>query len=296
MPIGLITYQDASRREDLIDVVTNVSPSETPLLSGLPMGSPAMQTKHEYTTDTFTTYSDNAQVEAYSFSATDLTQPARQLNICQIFIQPIQVSETEIAVKGVVEPYSYQLQKNLIQHATDIELAFMAGSTASGSSGVARRLAGILNAVTTNATALASGTSLSFAQFQNLMQLIWAQTSKVASEVYTGATLKRDITGFTTQLTRYQDADERMLNTPVEVIYSDFGVHKIFLHRNVPSGANALNLLAINPEYIRKSYLRPTRTVPLPPDGDRRRAFIVTEATLEHRGQATCGLYTGLTS
>jgi len=61
MAIGLITYQDASRREDLIDVVSNVSPSETPLLSGLPMGSPANNTLHQYTTDTFTTYSDNAQ-------------------------------------------------------------------------------------------------------------------------------------------------------------------------------------------------------------------------------------------
>lgn len=47
MAIGLITYQDGSRREDLIDVVTNVSPKETPLLTGLPMGPAAKQTlKH----------------------------------------------------------------------------------------------------------------------------------------------------------------------------------------------------------------------------------------------------------
>jgi hypothetical protein len=119
MAIGLITYQDASRREDLIDVVSNVSPSETPLLSGLPMGSPATNTLHQYPTDTFSTYNVNAQVEASSFTAVDLTSPVRATNICQIFIQAVQVSETEIAVKGVVEPYSYQLQKNLIQHATD---------------------------------------------------------------------------------------------------------------------------------------------------------------------------------
>lgn len=296
MAIGLITYQDTSRREDLLDVVSNVSPSETPLLSGLPMGSPANNTLHQYTTDTFTTYSDNAQAEASAFTAVDLTAPVRASNICQIFIQSVQVSETEVAVKGVVEPYSYQLQKNLIQHATDIELAFMAGSTASGSSGTGRRMVGVINSITTNVTTENSGTSLSFTQFQNIMALIWASTSKVASEVYVGATLKRDISGFTTQLTRYQDADDRMLNTPVEVIYSDFGIHKIFLHRNVPSAANGLSLVAINPEYIRKSYLRPTRTVPLPPDGDRRRAFIVTEATLEHRGQATGAYVTGFSS
>lgn len=296
MPIGLITYQDASRREDLIDVVSNVSPSETPLLSGLPMGSPATNTLHQYPSDTFTTYSDNAQVESSSFAAVDLTPPSRLSNICQIFIQPVQVSETEIAVKGVVEPYSYQLQKKLIEHATDIELALMAGSTASGSSGVARRLTGVINGIATNTSTVNSGTSLSITVFGNIMQLIWASSSKVASEVYTGATLKRDISGFTTNVTRYADADERMLNTPVEVLYTDFGIHKIFLHRNVPSGANALGLVAVNPEYWRKSYLRPTRTQPLPPDGDRRRAQIVSELTLEARGEKTSAYFTGFTS
>ncbi len=296
MAVGLITYQDASRREDLIDVVTNVSPAETPLLSGLPMGSPATNTLHQYPVDTFTTYSDNAQPEGSAFGAVDLTPPTRISNICQIFIQPVQVSETEIAVKGVVEPYSYQLQKNLIQHATDIELALMAGSTASGSSGVARRMTGVINGISTNSTSVASGTSLSFTQFQNIMQMIWLQSSKVASEIYSGATLKRDISGFTTNVTRYQGADERLINSPVEVLYTDFGVHKIFLHRNVPNGANALGIVAVNPEYWRKSYLRPTRTQPLPPDGDRRRAQIVTEMTLEARGEKTSAYVGGFTS
>jgi len=296
MPIGLITYQDASRREDLIDVVSNVSPSETPLLSGLPMGSPATNTLHQYPTDTFSTYNQNAQVEASTFTAVDLTAPSRASNICQIFIQAVQVSETEIAVKGVVEPYSYQLQKNLIQHATDIELALMAGSSASGNSGVARQLTGVINGITTNTSTVNSGTSLSYTVFGNIMQQIWSQSSKVASEVYAGATLKRDISGFTTNVTRYGDADERMLNTPVEILYTDFGIHKIFLHRNVPSGANALGLVAINPEYWRKAYLRPTRTQPLPPDGDRRRAQIVSELTLENRGQATSAYFSGFTS
>jgi hypothetical protein len=296
MAIGLITYQDTSRREDLIDVVTNISPSETPLLTRLPMGSPANNTLHQYTTDTFSTYNDNAQPEGSSFTVVDLTQPVRASNICQIFIEAVQVSETEIAVKGVVEPYSYQLQKNLVDHATDIELALMCGSTASGSSGTARRMTGVINGIVTNSTTKNSGTSLSSAEFQNIMQTIWASTSKVATEVYVGATLKRDITGFTTTLTRYQDASAGLMNLPVQVYESDFGVHKIFLHRNVPSAANNLTLVAINPDYWRKSYLRPTKTQPLPPDGDRRRAQIVTEMTLENRGEKASAVFFGYSS
>jgi len=41
MAIGLITYQDTSRREDLTDIVTNISPNETPLLSMLKRGPAA---------------------------------------------------------------------------------------------------------------------------------------------------------------------------------------------------------------------------------------------------------------
>jgi hypothetical protein len=80
------------------------------------------------------------------------------------------------------------------------------------------------------------------------------------------------------------------------VYESDFGVHKIFLHRNVPSAANNLTLVAINPDYWRKSYLRPTKTQPLPPDGDRRRAQIVTEMTLENRGEKASAVFFGYSS
>ena len=296
MAIGLITYQDGSRREDLIDVVTNISPSETPLLTGLPMGNAAKQTFHEYTTDTFAAAADDAASEASGFSAVDLTQPARSNNICQIFKEDVLVSETEIAVAGVVEPYNYQIQKNMVQHAKNIELALMAGSVASGSSGVARRLTGVINGITTNSTTRSSGSSLGEPDFENLMQLIWASTGYVATEVYVGATLRRDISGFTTNVTRFIAEDDKKLVKPVDVYESNFGLHKIFLHRNVPATANANMLVAINPNFWRKSYLRPTHLLPLAPDGDRRRGSIITEMTLEIRGQAASGTVGGYTS
>lgn len=296
MAIGLITYQDGSRREDLIDVVTNISPSETPLLTGLPMGSAATQTLHEYTTDTYAAAADDAATEAAGFTAVDLTQPSRSNNICQIFKEDILVSETEIAVRGVVEPYNYQIQKNMVQHAKNIELALMAGSRASGSSGVARRLQGVINGIATNSTTRNSGASLGEADFENIMQLIWNSTGYVATEVFTGATLRRDISGFTTAVTRFVAEDDKKLVKPVDVYESNFGVHKIYLHRNVPSGANALAIVAINPQFWRKSYLRPTHLLPLAPDGDRRRGSVITEMTLEIRGEAASAAVLGYTS
>jgi len=296
MAIGLITYQDGSRREDLIDVVTNVSPAETPLLSGLPMGPMAKQTLHEYTTDTFASSGDNAQVEAASFSAVDLTQPARSSNNTQIFIDNIQVSGTEQVVDGVVNAKTYQTKKNLKEHAKDLELAFMAGSRASGSSGTARRMTGIINALTTNATTRTSGSSLGETDFNNMLEMIYNSTNEVATEVYCGATLKRDISGFTAGNTKNISADDQRLVRSIDVYESDFGLHKIFLHRDVPSGANAKMLVAINPEYHKQSWLRPTMVEDLQKDGDRTRSQIVSEVTLEHRGEATGATVGGYTS
>lgn len=295
MAIGLITYQDTSRREDLIDVITNVSPSETPLLSGLPMGNGAKQTLHEYAVATFASAADNAAVEAKDFAAVDLTQPTRATNVCQIFEDAVRVSGTEATVDGVTNAYNYQIDKNMVEHAKDIELAMMAGSRASGSSGVARRMTGIINALTTNASTRSSGSSLGETDFNNIMELIWNSTGEVATEVYCGATLKRDISAYTAGNTRNMSADDKRLTRPVDVYESDFGLHKIFLHRNVPSAANAKMLVAINPKYHRKSYLRPTNVNPIAKTGDHTSAQIITEMTIEHRGEATGAAVGGFT-
>ena len=293
----MITYFDASRREDLIDVVTNVSPKETPLLSGLPMGQAAKNTLHEWTTASFNAYADNAAIEGVAFTATALSAPVRANNVTQIFRDDVQVSGTEIAVNGVTEPYQYQIQKNLVEHAKDIELAFMAGSRNSGSSTAgARRLQGIINAITTNATARASGSSLGEVAFNDIMNMIWAGTGEVATEVYVGATLKRDISGFTAGSTKFTSVEDKRLFNSFSVYESDFGVHKVFLHRNVGAAANNLQLVAINPKYHKKSYLRPTKVEELAKDGDRVRSQIVTEVTLEHLAETTGASVTGFTS
>lgn len=282
--------------------MTNISPKETPLLSGLPSGRTATQTLHEYAQDAFAAYSDNAQAEGSDFSAVDLTAPTRDNNVTQIFKKSVRISGTEIAVNGVVSAWNYQMGKAMTELSKDIELAFMAGSRASGSSGVARRLTGVINALTSNATARNSGSSLGEVAFNDLMQLVWGNTGVQVTEIYTGATLKRDISGFTagaTKFTRIDDGDKRLVNS-VDVYESDFGVAKIFKHRNVPSAANGLAIVGINPEYHRISWL--TGRYPHMEDvartGDHRSAQLIAEGTLEHTAKGGAdGFYaTGFTS
>ncbi len=298
MPIGLITYMDGSRREDLIDIVTNISPKDTPLLSGLPTGPAATQTLHEFAQDAFADYTDNAQSEGFDFSAVNLSAPTRANNICQIFGKAVRVSRTEMKVSGVVPAWNYQLDKAMTEISKDIELAYMQGTRASGSSGTGRRMAGVIAALTSNATARLSGSSLGEVTFNDIMALIYASTGEVATEVYVGATLKRDISGFTAGNTKNVDITDKRLINSVDVYVSDFGIHKIFLHRNVPNGANDKSLVAINPKYHRKSWLDPVKMTPIAKTGDHESAQIVGEGTLEHlsKGGATGAYVSGFTA
>lgn len=249
------------------------------------MGRTATQTLHEFPQDLFADYADNAQTEGSDFSAVDLIQPTRANNVTQIFKKQVRISGTEIAVNGVTNAWNYQMGKKMTELSKDIELAFMAGSRASGSSGVARRLTGVINALTSNATTRASGSSLGEVAFNDIMQMIWGFTGVVATEVYVGAALKRDISGFTAGATKFTDltGDPRLVNK-VDIYESDFGIHKIFKHRNVPSAANNLTLVAINPEYHKKSWLtgRSPHMEDVAKTGDHRSAQLIAEGTLEH--------------
>lgn len=289
MAIGLITYQDASRREDLTDVVTNISPEDTPLLSMLGRGPDARQTLHEYPTDTFAAAADNAQVEAADHTAVDHTAPSRASNVTQIFTDNITVSDTQAVVDGVVNALEYQLQKNMKEHAKDIELALMAGSRASGASGVARRMTGVINALTSNATTLASGATLTETIYNDIMELVYGSTDELPDMVFVGAKLKRAISAFdgssngaitipADQVTRYNKVD---------FYEGDFGRQRIMLHRDVPNATAGRSLVAINSDYHKLSYLRPTTMREIAKTGDAEKRQIITEMTMEHRGEKT---------
>ncbi len=300
MPIGLITYDDPVRREDLIDVITNVSPQATPLLSGNIGTAPdAMGTLHEWMIDSFEVAADNAQVESSDFTVEDHTQPTRDTNITQIFTENVRVSGTEQAVNvaGMADPFQYQLEKKFVAHAKDIELALMRGSRASGDSGVSRRMVGVLNAISTNRSTRASGSSLGETEFNDIMEEVKDTTDVIPDQVYAGSTLRRNINAFTAGSTRFISADDRRLVRPVNIYEGDFGVHEIFWHRNVSNAANAKEFVSLYSPTWMKAWLtnRRTKVIPIAKGGDHDRAQIVSELTLEARNEQASALYDGYT-
>lgn len=293
MAIGLITHQDTVRREDLIDYITNVDYKNTPLYSGLGTAE-AKNTLHEWSVDSFAAAAANAQIEASDGAAVDLVQPVRQNNVVQMFRKNVVVSDTERAINTVTgDPYAYQLKKKSTELARDIELALVSGTRASGASGVARQLDGVIAQISTCKTAQTSGTSLTETLFNDILQGIFdAGTDEVANEIYVGSYLKRVLSAFTGGKTNVNNTPEnkRVWNT-VGFYESDFGSVAIYLNRFVPAGG----VLAVRPEFWKVAYLtgRKPQVVALGKTGSATKAMIEGELTLEGLAEKTSAYRSG---
>lgn len=291
----LVTYNDTARPEDLVSIVTNISPTETPLLNKLARGADSKQTVHEYLVDTFANSADNAAVEGAAFSAQTLTAPVRSRNVTQIFRNDLEVSGTEQVVSDPNQ-LPYQVSKKLKEHAKDIEKALMAGSQASGNTSAARRMTGVINALTTNATTMASNSTLTETIYNNMLELVHGSTDIFPDMVFVGSKLKRAISGFTGGNTKNVDAQAKKLISSVAIYEGDFGIQQIMIHRDVPNAVAGRSVVGINSMYHRLSYLRPTKVEDIAKVGDSDRKMLITEMTIEHTGEKTGFVLNGLTS
>jgi hypothetical protein len=295
MAFGLQTYDDSVRREDLIDVITDVSPDDNPLSTMLARTT-ASQTLHEWPEDYIDRPSSvSAAVEGAAATYSDLTQPSRRLNITQVISQTFRVSGTERAVDvaGMSDPLDYQAAKALRQWKNNLEYALVRGVMASGSSGSARQMAGLQSVITSHYTNRNSGTSLSETEFNSMVSESWDDvgSDSVFDLVLVPFGLKQKISTFTAGSTRYVDASDKRLTRPVMVYESDGGVHRIMAHKDVSSAAATPgpNFIGIKEDKFRIAYLkdREPKRENLAKDGDRDNGQIVGEATLEYLAERT---------
>lgn len=299
MPIGLITPNDQGNTmvEDVTDFITNVSYNTTPFYSSLGEDM-ATNTLHSWLVDSYAASADNAQTEGYTTTYTDPTVPTRSPNIVQLFGKDIRVSNTEMRVAhyGMRDPYSYQLEKKMVELARDIEKALVAGTTASGNSGVARRLNGAIALITTNKTARASGTSLSEVEFNDILAGIFDNGTDISvDKAFMGSSLKRAVSGYTAGSTKFTYAEGKRLYNSVGIYESDFGVVALFLEREVPTTAGNKGVLLVDSSKWKVTYLTDGRPqhIPMGLQGSAKVGIVETELTLEALNQASSAYRSG---
>jgi hypothetical protein len=280
-PVG--TQKGGTIREDLLDVITNLSPRDTPLFNNL--GSVQVDAGYvEILTDTLNAAAVNAWVEGAAATDVNLSVPSRSAAIVQTFMDHFWVSGRQRSVThaGMADPMAYQELKNTKEFRTDIELALHRGSAVTGDSDTAAQTAGFLNAASTNNTS-SSGTTLTESVFNDLLQLAYSYNMNLR-EVYCNMFLKRTINGYTTDTTRFISADARRQVDIVDAYESEIGILALFKSRYQLQSASKTtqgnSFIAIDPDHWKVGWLRAPQTFELGKDGDRDRRMIVGELAL----------------
>jgi hypothetical protein len=285
---------------DVSDFVVNVSPQEAPFFSLIGSGTAVARTK-ENVTDTLTAAGANALVEGAAFTDTTLSTRLVESNVLQIFGQTINISGTQEAVikfGGVNSEIEYQIIKQYTKLATDVEYALIQGTSATGTTAVARKMSGLIEKTTTNtATAALTGATWTGTAdanytayedlFNDLLQLGFT-TGQTFDTVFVGGAQKRRISKLTTRVTRNVAASEKTQILSVNSYDSDFGVVDIYLDRYVPDA----NILAVKLDMWEVAYLRSFKQFPLGKTGDSTQISIVGELTLDGKTEKGAGKIT----
>lgn len=289
---SVLTFDAIGNREDLSDVVTNISPMDTLFLNRFGKVK-VSNTYHEWTTDSLASTTDNAQVEASDYSFSKAAARVRTGNYVQYAYTPVEVSDAQRQMDpaGVDDEFAYQMAKKMKEHARDIEVALVTGTGNSGASGTARRVKGVLSWIATvNTTGTGTGNeTLTETMFNDTLQNIWSNGGSPASAYANGAQ-KRAISGFTAGTTKFTQIEGKELTAGVDVYDSDFGRIKVYLHRWMTTSVVAI----LTDDMWKVGMFIPTHKTDVAKVGSATRAVIETYFTLESRQEAGSGKITQL--
>lgn len=294
------------QREDLSDVIYNISPTETPLLNTLARGK-ATAVYHEWQTDSLTAVNtSNAAVEGADASSATLSPTVRLGNYCQIVQKTIQVSGTLDSVNkaGRKSEKAYQLARASSELKRDIEGILCSNQASSaGSSSVARKLGSVLawldsntsvgtdgaDPTTIGSTTRTDGTVREFTE--TLLKTVIASVytnGGMPKVLMVGAAGKQKVSTFAgIAQQRYMapaDAPTTIIGA-ADIYLSDFGSVSVVPNRFM----RVRDALVLDPEYAAVAYLRPFATNELAKTGDSEKTQILAELTLEMRNEAAHG-------
>ena len=305
------TYDSVGIREDLSNVIHNISPEETPFYSKSAKKA-ARNTFVEWQTDSLRASAANAHIEGDATTAEARTATTRLGNYTQIFKNAVVVSDSDDNVDnaGRAKEIAYQTLKIAKEQKLDIEKALFANNArAAGNSTTARELAGAPAWLTTNTVAgsggadptgdgtdaRTDGTQAAFSQdnFDTVMQSIWVAGGK-PDTVYLSAFQMNVALGFTgnnNQRSAVQAGDERVVKS-LAVYVTPWGSVEF-----MPSRENrSRDVFIMQDNMWEVASLRGTKNVALAKTGDNTTRQVVTELTLCAKNEASCGIIADCTT
>ncbi len=300
------------QREDLTDVIYNISPTETPFMSSIGK-TKATAVYHEWQTDSLAAATTaNAAVEGADASDATLSPTTRLGNYTQILQKTIKVSGTLDTVNkaGRKSEKAYQLAKASQEIKRDLETIMLAnqGRDAGSSNSTARKMGSLLSWITTN-TSVGSGgsdpTTIGVSTRTDGTQRTFTEAllKTVVASVFdsggspsvlmVGSAGKQKVSSFAgIGATRFNvtGAKPSTIIGAADIYVSDFGNISVVPNRFM----RTRDALVIDPEYAALAYLRPFQTNELAKAGDSDKTQVLVECTLEVKNEAAHGLVADL--
>jgi hypothetical protein len=296
-------YQGAWVREDVLDVIYQITPEDTPFFNMIGDAS-ATNPAHQWPIRSLGARNTrNAQSEGSSdftiADFNDLNVPTREVNYTQIFRKLPRVTGTGEAVNAVAisDLMADQIQLRSVEFKYEIEHALLRGTLVTGPATTgdttARAMAGFHNYVTTNASDLDSETTLTEAFFNDMLQVIWEAGGR-AQDCLANGGIKRRISQFVGSATKFLQSEDRKVYNTIGIYESDFHTTMIHLSRDVLTGTNDNYYYLFDRSFFAKAWLRRPNVQRLAKVGDDERAMVIAEVTLETGNEAAAAWMGGL--
>jgi hypothetical protein len=303
-PIGT-----GGNREDLSDLLWDISPTETPGLTACGR-TKSTATAHDYLTDRLEEAGDNAHVEGDDASPVSAAPRIRLSNYTQIFKKHAVVTGTQERVLkggGIKSEMAYQLGRRMKAMKRDAEFAVFGANTAkvAGTNSTARKM-GSFSAYlgdedgdielpgnsfisATDGTppggdgadapgAGATKAELTEDMLKAALSQLWNQSGGNDNIIALCGSYNRGVMSeFTSAATRNVSTDDRRLVASIDVYDGDFHTVTITPDRFSLPG----NVFLIDPEYLKVADLRAINSYDLAKTGDSYRKEVIWEWTLE---------------
>jgi len=293
MATNFETYDANAIREDLSDVIYDISPTETPFLSGIAKKGKVNNTYFEWQTDALAAASGtNAVAEGAAAGTAATTATTRLGNYTQISKKVVEVTGTQESVNnaGKKSEMAHQLAKASKELKRDMETSLLANNAAvGGSSGTARETRGAAHFITTNVTD--AGTSGSHAavveaDITAVAEATWSAGGN-PSTILLGATNKKLITAMSGRASSTQSVvdDNKSIYNAVDVYVSDFGTFNIQLDRYADQDV----VYFLDHDMWSVDYLRDFQTVDISTTGDSDKKMLLVEYGLRCGNEAANG-------
>lgn len=291
------TYDTVGIKEDVDDIISNISPTKTPFQSVIGGGS--TKNRHfDWLEDSLADVRDNANVEGFEATEATLTPPQLRDNYTQIFEKTIKVSATEDAVDqyGRRKETAYQLAKGMAEVKRDLEHTLVGldqAAAAGDASANARRTASATKMIDASVTEANGGVAR--ALDENLLLDCGEACYNEGAEPTifmikpTDARIVAGFTGSAGRTRNFNDGTKTLVNV-VDLYVSPYGEYKVVLNRFL----KATEALLIDPGMWSLVKLRPWSRTPLAKTGDSSKNLIVGEMGLKHRNFKGSGRITDL--